>query len=245
MAIGAGLHEAHRHDAMGLAIRIDVLAFVEAGALHQRPAAVGLAIKDLRSVQLGHKPVGELGAADAARAALAAGAHIVDGRFAQAQGTHIEALAQLGDQPWFIDLLGRLIRAVHPEVEAADHHRTIGQIHHGAWSIGGDQLAVAHFPLGAHGRLTSHQFILLIAIGALPDQSSAGFHIAQAPVGQKLLLHRLELLEIGVQRGMEQGTPLHPLHGRTAAGRHCHGRCGSTCRAGSSPAGGLQPRCVR
>ena len=40
----------------------------------------------------------------------------------------------------------------------------------------------------------------------MPDQSSAGFHIAQAPVGQKLLLHRFELLEIGVKRGMEQGS---------------------------------------
>ena len=34
MAIGAALHEAHRHNAMRLAIRIDVLAFVEPRALH-------------------------------------------------------------------------------------------------------------------------------------------------------------------------------------------------------------------
>ena len=32
-----------------------------------------------------------------------------------------------------------------PEIEPTDHHRAIGKIHHGAWAIGGDELAVAHF----------------------------------------------------------------------------------------------------
>ena len=82
MAIGAGLHEAHRYDPMGLAICIDEFAFIETGALHQGTGAVGLAIKLLGLIQLGHKPVGELGAADSAWAALAAGANVVDGRFA-------------------------------------------------------------------------------------------------------------------------------------------------------------------
>jgi len=158
MAIGAALHEAHRYDAMGLAIRIDVFACIEACALHQRAAAVSLSVKYLRSVQLGHEPVGELGTADTAWAVLSAGSNVVDRRFPQAQGAHIEALAQLGDQSRFIDLLRGLIGAIHPEVEATDHHRTIRQIHHGAWAIGGDQLAVAHFPLGTDGLPTGHQF---------------------------------------------------------------------------------------
>ena len=128
---------------MGLAVSIDVLAFVESSALYKWAAAVGLAVVGLRFVQLGDKPVGELGAADAAGAAQAAGANVVDGWFTQAQGAHIEALAQLGDQARFIDLLGGLIRAVHPEIEATDHHRTIGQIDHGAGAIGGDQVAVS------------------------------------------------------------------------------------------------------
>ena len=174
MAIGAALHEAHWYDAMRLAVCIDVLAFVEACALHQRPAAVGLAVKDLRFVQLGHEPVGELGTADAAWAALTAGSNVVDRWFAQAQGAHIEALAQLGDQSRFIDLLRGLIGAIHPEVEAPDHHRTIGQIHHRAWAIGGDQLAVAHFPLGAAGRLSGHQ---------LPSPSPSGRWRIRAALG--------------------------------------------------------------
>ena len=81
MAIGAALHEAHWYDAMNLAIRIYVFAFIEACTFHQRAAAVCLAVKDLRSVQLGYEPVGELGTADAAWAALSAWSNVVDRRF--------------------------------------------------------------------------------------------------------------------------------------------------------------------
>ena len=157
MAVGAALHEAHRYDAMCLPIRIDVLALVEPCAFHQRAAAVGLTVKLFGLIQLGHEPVGELRTADAAGTALAAGPDVMDRGFAQPEGAHLEALAQLGDQAWFIDLLRRLIRAIHPEVEAADHNGAIGQIRHGAWAIGGDQLAVAHLALGAAGRLARHQ----------------------------------------------------------------------------------------
>ena len=81
MAVGAGLYEAHRDNAMGLAIGVDIFPFVEPFALHQWAASVGLAIKDLCSVQLGYKPVGELRAADSTWSAQATGAYIVNGWF--------------------------------------------------------------------------------------------------------------------------------------------------------------------
>jgi len=157
--IGAALHKAHRHHIQLLDLATGLLPGVllihQAVLMDQWAAAEALACFVVVGgfPGLRHEPQGELGGANPAAASELLGVVVVfAGRALELEGAHVEQIAQLGDQPAFIDEATVVVAAVMPEVETAHHHGAIREIDHGAGPIGGDQLAVADFADGMVAR---------------------------------------------------------------------------------------------